>query len=100
MKPLLLTQCPPASSDLYQPVCLLPEFVVMVAYTTSGFCGDTASAMRPLSTVGMPSVSLFQCAPASVVLYRADSGPPATTMLVCRRRWYAAAYMMSGLRGS
>ena len=72
----------------------------MCAYTTSGFCGDTARAMRPRFSAGSPSFSRVHVLPASVLLWMPASGPPPISTPTCRRRWYVAAYSTSGSRGS
>jgi hypothetical protein len=72
----------------------------MIAYTVSGSTGETARPARPMSSSGRPFVSFRQLAPPSVVLYRADSGPPPIIVHTCRRLWCAAAMRTSGSRGS
>jgi len=53
-----------------------------------------------MSSLGRPFSSFFQVAPPSVVLQIPEPGPPSISVQTCRRRWYDAAYMTSGFRGS
>ena len=52
----------------------------MVAYTTSGSFGDTASPMRPSGVVGTPVVILRHVFPASMERQSALSGPPSMSV--------------------
>ena len=53
--------------------------------------------MRPISPSGRPFVSFVQVAPPSIVFHRPLPGPPPLKPKGVRRRWYEAAYSVSGL---
>ncbi len=72
----------------------------MIAYTTLGSTGETASPIRPMSTVGSPPLIRRQVLPPSELLWIPEPGPPSIRVHTRRDRWYDAAYMTFGSRGS
>src|SRR4051812_41602033 len=83
----------PPSSVRYVPLAVACS---MSAIRTLGLDCEMASAMRPLSPVGIPFSSLAKCAPASVDFQIALPGPPPLKPKALRRRWYVAAYTTLG----
>ena len=70
-----------------------------MAYTRSGFAGDTATPIFPIS-FGSPSASRVQLSPPSVLFQIPLPAPPERT--IHGIRWWSqkAAYRMRGLAGS
>ena len=71
-----------------------------IAYRTSGFWGEIANPMRPLSPEGRPRLISRHEFPPSVDLWIPEPGPPSIIVHWWRRRCHEVAYITSGFRGS
>src|SRR6058998_1740084 len=85
-------QLAPPSSERKSPLF----FDSIIAYTTCGREGATATAMRPYGLAGRPlllaGASSLQCSPPSVDLKRPLPGPPERKVHPCRRKSQVEAY--------
>ena len=72
------------------------------AYTTFGFDGEIATAIRPHGPGTIPSASVIlrKVSPPSRVRYSPLPGPPDLKSYAVRRWSYIATNILSGLRGS
>src|SRR6266849_8662769 len=94
-----LTHFLPPSSERKSALCLDS----IMAYTTFGLDGATASAILPYGFSGRPSlfaaVSSVQWSPPSVVLNRPLPGPPERKVQPWRRKSHMLAYSVFGSCG-
>jgi hypothetical protein len=88
-KSLRFSQLPPPFSERQTPPLRPPSSIA--AYTTSGFCGETARPILPMSSSGRPWLSSRQVLPPSVDLWMPDSGPPFMRAATFLKRWWVEA---------